>query len=60
MACRMVVIVDEAAMFYAVQANVYEIDDDNHRTPVMTRMVTHAKAELDGFEGAVDALKQIL
>lgn len=56
----MVVIVDEAAMFYAVQANVYEIDDEGKSQPVMTRMITHAKAEFDGFEGAVLALKALL
>lgn len=57
MPCRMVVIVDEAVMFYALQWNVYEIDEDGKSHAVMSKMVTHGKTEADGFEGALDALK---
>lgn len=60
MVCRMVVVVDEAVMFYAVHATVYEISDDGRSEPVCTRMVTHAKTEADGFEGALVALKAVL
>lgn len=57
MPCRMVVVVDEAVMFYGLHWNVYEVDEDGKSRCVMTKMVTHAKTEADGFEGAIDALK---
>lgn len=60
MVCRMVVIVEEAVMFYGVSASVYEIDDAGKSTPICTRMVTHGKTEADGFEGALEALKAFL
>jgi len=53
----MVVIVDESVMFYALQWNVYEVDEQGKSHAVMSKMVTHAKTEADAFEGAIEALR---
>lgn len=60
MAIRVVVLIDEAVFFYAVQANVYEVTDDGRSVPIMTRQVTTAKTEADGYEGAIEALRAVL
>lgn len=60
MVCRIVVIVDEAAMFYVVQLNAYEMHDDGSSHPLASRTVTHGKTEEDGFAGALEVLKASL
>lgn len=54
------VLVQESPWLYAVRATLSEVDDTGHRSPVMTRMVTTAKTEADGFEGCLEALKAVL
>lgn len=57
---RLVLIIEETGWFYGYHVAVSTQDDNGNSVAVMSRDGTHAKAEADGFEGLLDAVKRIL
>lgn len=57
---RLVLIVEETGWFYSVHAAVSEADEFGRTSPVMSQDVCHAKADVDGLEGILDAVKAVL
>ena len=57
---RLVLVIEETGWFYAGHVSVSEQDDTGKSVPIMSKDVTHAKTDEDGFEGLLSAVKAIL
>ena len=53
-------VIEETGWFYAGHVSVSEQDDTGKSVPIMSKDVTHAKTDEDGFEGLLSAVKAIL
>lgn len=56
----MTLVIEETGWFYVAHVAVSMQDDQGHSVPVMSKNVTHAKTEEDGFDGLLSAVRAIL